>query len=188
MLIKKFETIVLSVIILTSVCAVLVIITVFQKRTASLSDFHVSTENTPVDNCELSIMVFGTVNIYISDPISRHLGIPMESNEIANEIPGADYQIDPLWGEDAARGDTTSQTERLSVAHIPDPEEGIYFILIHGQSNLPSRGLGVIARCSNERETSRIITLEAKQKIPITYQFTFSPQNKLIISELERGK
>lgn len=161
---------------------------IFQSSMASSTDIPTTIVDTEVSNCELTIMGIDGVKIFITDPLNKHIGVPLKSEEIVNEIPGADYDIDPSWGTEGARGDAVSDIASLLILSISDPKDGLYLVQIHGTPTIPGGGLSVVARCGEESETTRMVILEESQKLPIMYQFTFSAQEKEAISELARRK
>jgi hypothetical protein len=82
----------------------------------------------------------GCVEIYITDPDGRHLGIAPTPEAIVNEIPGADFQNNPTWGYESSRGDSTAEAAKLVVAHIPVPVEGLYLVQVRGTLDLLGGG------------------------------------------------
>jgi hypothetical protein len=159
----------------------------FPGGTGSSTQLPVSTFDKSASDCYITIMGYGGVKIYITDPGSRYLGIALDSEAAVNEIPGADYQIDPNWGYDASQGDSTAQPVKLVTAHIPDPVEGLYLVQVHGTLDTQGGGLSVSARCSGKAETMRMVNIDHAQELPVEYQFTYSLQNQELITELAAG-
>jgi hypothetical protein len=177
---------VFSVILLnTAGCKVLREGQTSSKDVKSTTPLPLSTPDGNASDCSITIMGHGGVEVYITDPKSKNLGIALDSDTVVNEIPSADYQINPTWGEDAARGDATAQPQKLVIAHIPDPVEGLYRVQVHGKPDAQGGGLSVSARCNGKAEAIKMVSMSSDQKLPVKYQFTYSLQNRDLITEPE---
>lgn len=139
-----------------------------------------------ISGCHITIMGHEGVEIYITDPVGRHLGIAPLSRGIVSEIPGGDFQDNPTWGYESSRGDSTAEPAKLVIAHIPDPVEGLYLVQVHGVLGALGGGLGVSARCSGEIKAMRMVNIEPGQELPLEYQFTYSLENEELVTELLR--
>ncbi len=137
-----------------------------------------------VSGCHITIMGHEGVEIYITDPVGRHLGVDPLSKEMVNEIPGGDFQDNPTWGYESSRGDSTAEPAKLVIAHIPDPVEGLYLVRVHGTLGALGGGLGLSARCSGEVKAMRMVNIEPGQELPLEYQFTYSLENEELVTEL----
>jgi hypothetical protein len=149
-----------------------------------LTNLGRTTPQETISDCYITIMGYGGVEIYITNPDGSHLGVSPTSGAIINEIPGADFQNNPDWGYESSRGDSTTGTVKIVVAHIFDPVEGLYNVEVRGTPVSSGGGLSVGARCEKEVENMRMVNIEHDQELPLEYQFTYSPENEELVTEL----
>ena len=170
---------------LAVIVAFIVLYFVMQSFDGRIPTSTLPAQELSASDCYITIIGLGEVQVYVTDPKSRSLGIALDSDSLVNEIPTADYQINPTWGDDAARGDSAAQPQKLVIAHIPDPIDGFYRVQVHGTLDTQGGDLSVSARCSGKAETMRMVIVDHAQKLPIEYQFTYSLKNPELITELE---
>jgi len=164
------------------------------RSSCGTTSFQVTFVNTPPRKSEListevpdnyiTLMGHEGVNIYVTDPLGRRLGTDPVSGEILNEIPGADFEINPAWGDGSARGDVISMPTHLVIAHIPYSTDGIYQVYIHGALESPVGGVGLSAREHGNIKAMRILTVESDQELSTEYKFVYSRNNSDLVTDL----
>lgn len=133
---------------------------------------------------EIVIMGQEGIQVCVTDPLGRRLGIDTSTGTTINEIPKSEFEDNPDWGYEATKGDTSAEPTKMVTARIVQPIDGIYTIEAYSQMNTQGGGVALSAWHNGEVKAMRLAYIDFDQTLPVKYQFTFSSDNEELVTEL----
>lgn len=126
---------------------------------------------------QIRLLARGELDVYVTDPQGRRLGLDPRSGERVTEIPDAQYESYPS---------PISETPvRFTEVYVPNPVEGRYRVSVYGPARPEDEPRYLIVEA--RKETSSLVARDVKisiEQVSSVYEFTFSLSDEELVTDL----